>query len=231
MWSGVYHQIRKTSWLGSRLGNTLTCCAGSRANSSNEMEAKIFNRTHEIATLQSVLKVKSQFSLISGPVHSGKSTLMSEVLDRINNGKQHPSILRIDLRNHIFRDVQSFSSSMMQSLHSWSSTWFRLPVKGEIMIPDVGGVSLKWAPKSQPEKDLNILYEKLSKALSMLRGYSIPPPVLFIDEGNRLKCLLEDEKGGSVLSDFFAWLVENSKQTNKFHVVMASSDSFFHRMD
>jgi len=193
------------------------------------MEAKIFNRTREIATLRSVLKVKPQFSFISGPVHSGKSTLMMEVIDGIIKGNRPLSILRIDLRNHTFRDVRSFSSSMMQSLNLWSNSWSFPEIKGEIMIPNVGGVSLRWEQKSQPEKNLNILYEVLSKALpnsSMLRGYNISPPILFIDEANRLKCLLDDGKGSSVLSDFFTWLVENSKQTNKFHVIMASSDSF-----
>ena len=97
---------------------------------------------------------------------------------------------------------------MMQSLHLWSTSWFNLPeIKGEFIIPNVGGVSLRWELKSQPEKGLNIRHEKLAKALpnwSRLTGHSIPPPILFVDEANRLKCLLEDEKGSSVLSDFFA---------------------------
>jgi len=48
-----------------------------------------------------------------------------------------------------------------------------------------------------------------------------------LDEANRLSFLSQDDEGGRVLNDFFAWIVENSKQANRFHVVMASSDSFF----
>ena len=76
---------------------------------------------------------------------------------------------------------------------------------------------------------LKRVYEALSKSLSnwsVFRGYNIEPPVLIIDEANQLDALLES--GGRIaLDDFFAWLVENTKQTNRFHVVMASSDSFF----
>jgi len=54
---------------------------------------------------------------------------------------------------------------MMQSLHFWSTSWLNLTeIKGGFKIPDIGGVSLRWEPKSQPEKGLNILYEKLSTA-------------------------------------------------------------------
>ena len=40
--------------------------------------------------------------------------------------------------------------------------------------------------------------------------------------------LLEDPLGNHVLDDFLSWLVQNTKESGRFHVVMASSESFFH---
>jgi len=105
-------------------------------------------------------------------------------------------------------------------------------ISGGFKIPDMAELSLTLSTKG-PEVSLKTMYSKLSKALpnwSVLRGYNIPPPVLFVDEANRLDYLLSDgdgNKGTRVLNDFFAWVVENSKEANRFHVIMASSDSFF----
>ena len=53
-------------------------------------------------------------------------------------------------------------------------------------------------------------------------------PILFIDEANRLRALLRDkDHGQSVLESFFEWLILHTKEKEQFHVVMASSDSFF----
>ena len=55
----------------------------------------------------------------------------------------------------------------------------------------------------------------------------MPSPVLVIDEANRLRAVLEDQAGNATLNDFVAWIVRNTKQDGKFHITMASSDSFF----
>jgi len=75
------------------------------------------------------------------------------------------------------------------------------------------------------------VYNELSKALpdwSWLKGIGIPSPILFIDEVNRLDALLGDKRGSSSLNDFFAWIVQNTKEMNKVHTVLASSNSFFY---
>ena len=77
-----------------------------------------------------------------------------------------------------------------------------------------------------------MLFNILSKALpdwNWLRGYGIPSPVLVIDEANQLRALLDDERGSAALNDFFTWIVQNTKQDSRFHIMMASSDSFFLR--
>jgi len=43
-----------------------------------------------------------------------------------------------------------------------------------------------------------------------------------------LKALLKDEYGHEALSSMFEWFVANTKQDHCFHVILGSSDSFFH---
>jgi AAA+ ATPase superfamily predicted ATPase len=54
------------------------------------------------------------------------------------------------------------------------------------------------------------------------------PPILIIDEANLLSQLGDSLKKGEILlKAFFNWLVMNTKQENRFHVFLTSSDSFF----
>jgi len=99
MWTAVGHRIRRTS----RLDNVLLYNAGNRATFSNEMvqmDSKIFNRADEIATFERVLKSKPQFSLVTGPLHSGKSTLLMEVLDRIQFYGSTLGTAPLEMSNH-----------------------------------------------------------------------------------------------------------------------------------
>jgi len=65
------------------------------------------------------LKNEPQFSIVGGPVDSGKSTLMSEVLRRMESKRVRPAVLKMDLRSLTFRDVESFSSSIAHRLEGW----------------------------------------------------------------------------------------------------------------
>jgi len=55
-------------------------------------DQKFFNRNNEVQMLQEVLKAEPQFSLLTGPVHSGKSTLVTQVLDKLSTEKPKPAI-------------------------------------------------------------------------------------------------------------------------------------------
>ena len=84
-------------------------------------------------------------------------------------------------------------------------------IKCDLKIPDIAG-------STADRRKSKHYVEKVSKVVpnwSRLREYNISPPVLFMNEANYLSCLLlQDEKGSSVLIDFFAWIVANSKQRN-----------------
>jgi len=106
----------------------------------------------------------------------------------------------------------------------------RMDVNLETQLELVFGVGK--AEEGKSSVGLKDALDILSRALpnwSLLRGRGVPSPVLIIDEANRLRALLEDQAGSATLNDFFAWIVRNTKQDGKFHVIMASSDSFFYR--
>ena len=151
-----------------------------------------------------------------------------------------PSIVHIDLRGSIFRDVSSFSAALIQELGSWHKRLNRLKllphVKGKLSVST--DKNLRGSVRGNVGRRKGIGHGILSKTedaiqhsktlpdWNWLRGLGIPSPVLVIDEANRIRALLDDERGSAALNDFFAWIVQN---TSRFHVMMASSDSFFLR--
>ena len=53
-------------------------------------------------------------------------------------------------------------------------------------------------------------------------------PVFMIDEANELNALKSHPYGHAAIHNLFKWLIMNIKELNKFHVILSSSDSFFH---
>jgi len=83
------------------------------------------------------------------------------------------------------------------------------------------------------------LLQKLNDLLWVFDGKLSPPPhrtfwhgtkapVFIIDEANELNKLTEQPDGHNALQNFFKWLVMNIKELNRFHVILSSSESFFH---
>ena len=77
---------------------------------------------------------------------------------------------------------------------------------------------------------------KLNKLLHLFED-KLPPytfwygekaPLLIIDEANELRALSKDADGNEALHNLFKWLVLNTKERSRFHVIFLSSDSFFH---
>ena len=147
-----------------------------------------------------------------------------------------PTILKINLRSMTFRDAESFSSVVTSELQSWYEQFADKilgGVEGQIKLSDIDGneISASGSFLKSEQQGIKDVYDKLSKSLpnwSWLRGKGIPPPILFIDKANHLDALKDDERGSSSLNDFFVWIVQNSKEMNKLHIVMASNDSFFY---
>nr|CAG8587956.1 3612_t:CDS:2 [Entrophospora candida] len=58
-------------------------------------------------------------------------------------------------------------------------------------------------------------------------SYNIPPPILFIDEANMFSQLGSSKEREVLLKSILNWVVVNTKEKSRFHVVLTSSDSFF----
>ena len=77
---------------------------------------------------------------------------------------------------------------------------------------------------------------KLNKLLALIQKklpdytywYGAKAPIFIIDEANELGAVTKDRDGNESLYNFFKWLVLNTKEQNRFHVLLSSSDSFFH---
>ena len=195
----------------------------------------MFNCSRELNALRGILNDVPQYSIISSPVNSGKSTLLLEAIKTLKLESPGRSIVNIDLRSRTFRSIEAFSSTIIQELDTWYNMLFKLlpdsmKARSSILSPQIELTFERG--KSRPTECLQEVYDALLKALpewSWLKEENIPSPILCIDEANRLQALLDDERGNVALNDFLAWVVLNTKQMHRFHVVMASSDSFFHR--
>ena len=76
--------------------------------------------------------------------------------------------------------------------------------------------------------NLNHLVQGVGDSLpSKILLQGIQSPILIIDEASRLRMLLRDRDGQAALESLVEWLIMRTKKKHQFHVVLASSDSFF----
>ena len=81
-------------------------------------DSEFFNRQKEIKALTTMFNMKPQLSIISGPVNSGKTSLLLKILKDISENHHRP-VLHIDLRERSFDTVDSFASSLDREMSSW----------------------------------------------------------------------------------------------------------------
>jgi len=183
--------------------------------------SEFFNREREIAAFKEIFSHTPQLTIVSGPVNSGKTSLLLKIFQEIS---EHQPILHLDLRERSFASVNEFQSVLSEEMPSWLE-------KVEKQAREGFGLKLptsKETEKKVPIERLNSLFQSVSQHLpnhSRLLGKRTP--VLFIDEASRLNSLLRDPEGHEALVNMFQWFVKSAKQSHQFHVVLASSDSFF----
>ena len=184
----------------------------------------MFNREKEVDFLLNLLRNKTpQLTLITGPINSGKSMLIRHVIEVLSKDVREPAILPLNMRELPFTNVETFIGSFKAKLCKWYNRILtRLSIKSEYFAAE-------WE-RSPP--DLADLFEAMAKELpewSWLHGSNIPVPILYIDEANLLRDLVvKDDDGQKVLKSVFMWLVSMTKEQEKFHVLLCSSDSFTH---
>jgi hypothetical protein len=192
---------------------------------------EFFNREREISALKGIFNGAPKLSVISGPVNSGKTALIRKVLEDISTGDRRP-ILHIDLRSASFDTVGGFQRSLELGMTDWLEACRKVAARMSLNLEagDVKvDVSLKQDKDVTPIEKLDLLYNRLDRALPSWKiwtGRSVP--ILFVDEANEMAQLLKDKGGHEALLSLFKWIVMNTKQDRRFHVVLGTSDSFFH---
>ena len=150
----------------------------------------IFTRKREIDSLSNVLKFAPKLTVIAGPVHLGKTTLMNRVIMDLPKKSQ---VHLLNLREKSFNSVESF----MCHLNSPYKTWLTTSATAD------DGMDHMHTPSTQY-------------------------PLLVIDQANELKKLLRYKDGQAALENLFQWfIIHNTKELQKFHVVLISSENFF----
>lgn len=193
---------------------------------------EFYNRTKELAAFRRMLEQKPQVSVISGPINSGKTTLILHLLEEMSRNKEKPRpILHLDLRERSFSNVDELETSLENAMASWADSCRYIFNTTTMDLKAAGtGLKIKRDPLQRTSVErLNDLFNMMSKLLpeySILRGKQMP--ILFIDEANKLKSLMKEEDGPKALSNLFEWFIKNTKQDSRFHVILGTSDSFFH---
>ena len=190
----------------------------------------MFNRCREIETLRNILKSTPQLTIITGPVNSGKSLLLEKVTRELAGkiGRRTP-VLPLNLRSGTFHSVQSLVNSLSLEMNTWLKEILR----------SIESITLASSITLQLKDEILSNGSSIAQLDNLLKGVAkkLPPhtmlgrnqiPILFIDEANRLRTLLRDKHGQTALESLFQWFIQNTKEKRRFHVVLASSDSFFH---
>lgn len=188
-------------------------------------DPEMFNRSREIERLSKVLAGSPQLSVITGSVNSGKSKLIDHLLCQLPMMTGHSvPVHTFNLREGTFNSIQSLVDSLSGDVKPWLQK-----VKESIDAISVGKESIKLQLKkdSMPIDQLNSLLKNIADGLSSRFLRRKQQPVIVIDEANRLRSLLCDQNGHTALESLFQWFVLHMKEKRKFHVIMASSDSFF----
>ena len=188
----------------------------------------MFNRSREVEQLSQMLKSAPKLSVVTGPVNSGKSKLIEYVIARVSADNPNRVPIHVaNLRQGTYNSVQSLVESLSSDMKSWVKK-IKENVEG-VSVSEVTFHLTSHLTKGTPLDRLNYLLKCIAKELpsySVLRGKQMP--IFFIDEANRLRSLLCNTEGQAALESLFQWFVLNTKEKRRFHVIMASSDSFYH---
>ncbi len=175
-----------------------------------------FNRIKEIDALNAYFtNLPNSILFVYGPKSSGKSTLLQEVVNRINTTRY--AINFLDLRGVLIYNFESFLD-----------VFFPKNIK-ENVKDIIEGISLNigfFALKANEEGLLKknafkIMEDKLLSAKK--RGIE---PIIILDEIQLLQHIYVNQQR-HLLDELFNLFVRLTKVTHTAHVVLATSDSYF----
>ncbi|RIB12848.1 hypothetical protein C2G38_2199567 [Gigaspora rosea] len=229
----VFGLTKRLHTSGSCISNTLRTGRVARYITQVTREKFFFNRKRELAKFKNAFSSDPELHVVLGPPSTGKTALIHEV-----TSKDDFNPLFINCREGQFdtprRIYDSISSQFEPFFKKYTNHFKKLLERGEVsyMINDI---HLKVKPfGGNPfritSNDVTKLLDNISNALpnwTCWSGYDIPPPILVIDEANMFNQLGSSEKGKLLLKSILNWMVVNTKEKGRFHIVLTFSDSFF----
>jgi len=176
-----------------------------------------FNRSKEMDLLfTGIIEGNPNFNIITGPVNSGKSMLLS-VLTKTPVA-QHIPVLTINLHSISFNSMDTLVSILEKEGSSWMKQ-FRNAVK-HFQLDAIGySFQLSRIPKVESLiiRLNNLLHLFEVKLPSHTFWHGARAPVVMVDKVNELAALTTDDTGDKALHNFFKWLVLNTKERSRFH--------------
>ena len=207
---------------------------------------KFFNREKEIKEVLSVIESEPQLIyFIYGPINSGKTALIKEVIRKLDLDKYIPFYIDFRMKNIV--DIDDFAEVLLEvrddievktleesieraleiilsniKLLKSASIFFGMPIN----IPISEKVFQKFLDGiSKKEKKVGNIYTYIEKLLLRIRSLG-KMPILVLDELQMLKDISLNGNR-SLLKSFFQFLVGLTKAHHLAHVFCVSSDSLF----
>ena len=194
-------------------------------------EPFFFNRDREIESFTNIFSGEPSLSVILGPPSCGKTALIRKVVKdtRVEDAPRfHPVIL--DGRGGQFHSVENVYFSLSGQFDEFADRAMKKLDKFEI---DLTGLRISYSQDKDKDKKIIVsdLFDKISSKLpnwSFWSGRDVPSPILVVDEVNLLGQFGENSADSKwFIKIFLDWMVKNTKQEQRFHVVLTTSDSFF----
>jgi len=207
---------------------------------------KFFNREKEIKEILSVIESEPQLiHFIYGPINSGKTALIKEVIKKIDLDKYIPFYIDFRMKNIV--DIDDFAEVLLEvrddievknleesieraleiilsniKLLKGASIFFGMPIN----IPISEKVFQKFLDGiGKKKKKVGNIYSYIEKLLLRIRSLG-KVPILILDELQMLKDISLNGNR-TLLKSFFQFLVGLTKAHHLAHVFCVSSDSLF----
>ena len=207
---------------------------------------EFFNREKEIKEVLSVIESEPQLIyFIYGPINSGKTALIKEVIRKLDLDKYIPFYIDFRMKNIV--DIDDFAEVLLEvrddievknleesieraleiilsniKLLKGASIFFGMPIN----IPISEKVFQKFLDGiGKKEKKVGNIYTYIEKLLLRIRSLG-KVPILILDELQMLKDISLNGNR-TLLKSFFQFLVGLTKAHHLAHVFCISSDSLF----
>ena len=125
---------------------------------------EFFNREREIKAIKNILNGKPEFGIFSGPVNSGKTSLLLKILEEESKNNNRP-VLYIDLRERSFNTVQEFASSFEEEMSSWLSKFSEIAKRFKLKGYGFSLQASNAKNDTSPIEKVNNLFKMMSQQL------------------------------------------------------------------